>query len=121
MTTRYNASRLQADNHGGTCDNIIDLSNEHPAIAQVAPGLWRMDLPWKPLMIGHAEDYHGDQDGPVLTDGQMFLPGSELPVQVCTTCDVEVIVASGPEFTFLIADHRPGCGRYAELASRRTS
>lgn len=85
-----------------------------------APPLWLVGLPALPVLIGHASDYHGDPDGPILTDGQMHRPGC-VPAQVCSACDVEVVVAIDPAFTFLIADHRPGCPRYAELAERLAS
>ena len=114
MSIRY------TDGRGGTYTSVINLAGgpDEPDISQVAPGLWKAVLPRRPLMIGHAQDYHGDPDGPILTDGVMYPPGTELPVLVCEGCDPEVIIAPGPEFVFLIASHQPGCARYAELARR---
>jgi hypothetical protein len=109
---------------GTSVPKVYEFANgpdEPPDISQVAPGLWKAVLPRKPLMIGHALDYHGDPDGPILTDARLFPPGSDLPVQVCEGCDPEVIIAPGPEFTFLIANHQRGCPRYAELAERLAS
>lgn len=103
---------------------VIDLSNpapdEVPPAVQVADGLWKLELPALPVLMGHALDYHGDPDGPILTDGQMHQPGC-VPELVCAGCDPEVIVAADPRFTFLIASHQRGCDRYAELVRRLAS
>jgi hypothetical protein len=102
-------------------EQVIDLAVPHPEGGlDPEARLWRLELPAMPVVIGHAEDYHGSPDGPILTDGVMHAPGC-VPVQVCSACDVEVVVASDPAFTFLIADHQPGCPRYAELAERLAS
>jgi len=66
-------------------------------------------------------DHHGNPDGTILTDGVLLPPWTALPVQVCEGCDAAVLVSPGPDFTFLIADHQPGCPRHAELTTRRTS
>jgi hypothetical protein len=115
---RAPTSRLPADANGGTCSGIIDLANDHPPAIEVAPGLWRMGLPWQPTVIGHCRDM-GDPSAPILTDGRQIPPGSPLPVQVCTGCDPAVFVSPGAGLTWLIVEHQPGCGVLAELLAGR--
>ncbi len=88
---------------------------------QVCPGLWRLQLPDQPFMVGHSVNCRSDPDSTILTNGVLLPPRTRLSVQVCEGCDPEVLMSPGPDFTFLIADHQPGCARYAELAARRTS
>ena len=100
---------------GSSASAVIDLANDSPE----PRGLWRIELPARPVMLGHCVDYHNGQS-PILTDGIMHAPGC-VPAQVCEGCNSEVIVATDPRFTFLIANHQPGCPRYAELAERLAS
>lgn len=100
---------------GSTSLPPIDLASPEPE--QVAEGLWRMELR-QPFVLGHTT---GFPDCTVLSDGRVFAPGSQPPVTVCTGCDPAVLVVPGGDFTWLIADHEPGCDRYAMLDGLRAS
>src|SRR5437867_3621622 len=88
---------------------VFDFANSADEPVQVAPGLWRLELPDQPFMVGHSVSCRSDPDSTILTNGVLLPPRTRLPVQVCEGCDPEVLVSPGPEFTFLIADHQPGC------------
>jgi hypothetical protein len=118
----YNGPRLAADDNGGTCSRILDFSNpapdEAPAVSQLAPGLFAVELPWRPVLICHTWDV-SDSSAPIFTTGKLAEPGSFAFADMhCRGCESRLVISQGPDSTWLLVEHDGGCGALEEMAAR---
>ena len=100
---------------------VIDLSNspgaEQPP-REVAPGLWRTNLPRQPLMVGHVRDIN-EQTSPVLTDGELIDSAAPPFIAPCTQCSPAAYISPGPVFIWLVIEHDPCCEIWADIQALR--
>lgn len=116
---RHSFPRKRLAVPGGTAGEVMDLANSgRDAPSEVAPGIWRTNLPRQPVMVGHVCDSN-DQTSPILTTGELTEPAEDAFIDACTGCDPAVYCTPGPLFTRMIVEHQPGCPVWADVQSRR--
>ncbi len=112
--------RYPADNCGGTCSGIIDLSNSGPGRGGFDPGVPQFGTAWQVsafLARGHTRDLD-DPAEPIWVDLADIAVSDGVMEGRCTSCIARPVMARGRDGSILVLVHESGCPWLAALAQR---